>query len=505
MKRIGSWARKLSHPWMLVLLIIAFGVAVRLVQYLSDRPLWADEAMLTVNILSRSYRELLTPLDYEQQAPIGFLLVVKGLTMLFGIQEYILRLFPFVASMGSLVLMAILSLDVLPYGFALLALLLFVFSAPLIYYASEVKPYALDLTVGLLLTLLSVRLFRLHATKRRRQMLVLFIIGFVGLWFSQAIVFILAAIGITGMVESVVKRDRPAFIGWFGMSLGWLVSFGLQSLLTLGQYYARYRGVWGENYAPFPLSSMADVQWYANTVMEVLRRPGGISFWPIGLVTFCIGAWYLGTTRKRLFILLVLPGIFALIASIMHYYPFTGRFLLFFAPVLLLCISTGYWRLFSWAWRRPWILMRVLSVIMLGALMWNTVAIGIYRLQNPERFEVITPIIRYYMENRRTGDALYLYYGAAFAFDYYAQRYSIDRKDYINGIERTNDLSVYTQDLRRLNGNIRVWVLFSHIYNWAGIDEEAYFLHELDRMGYRRDEMHTDGASLYLYDFSRSP
>ncbi|MDE5108199.1 MAG: hypothetical protein O4808_14405, partial [Trichodesmium sp. St17_bin3_1_1] len=58
-------------------LIIAFGVALRLIQYLSNRSLWADEAVLALNIVNRSYLELMQPLDYDQGAPIGFLIVEK--------------------------------------------------------------------------------------------------------------------------------------------------------------------------------------------------------------------------------------------------------------------------------------------------------------------------------------------------------------------------------------------------------------------------------------------
>lgn len=500
------WKKYIKRgQWVFVMLFIAVGVVTRFVQYASDRPLWADEAMLTVNILNRSYHELLTPLDYEQQAPVGFLLVVKWLTTVFGIEEVVLRLLPFVASIVSLVLMALLALEVLPFVFALMALLLFVFSAPAIYYASEVKPYALDLTLGLLLIILALRLFRVSAARRRGLFGVLLCVGLVGLWFSQAIVFVLATIGIIGMGESVMKRDRGAFLMWFAISIGWLVSFGVQSMLTLGQYYSRYRDVWTGLYAPFPPASITDVSWYGQMVMNVLRRPGGISLWPVGLVAFCIGSWSLARTHGRVFVLLLLPGFLALVASMAHYYPFEGRFLLFFAPALLVVLAAGFQHMFSWVWRRPWISAKVVSVAMVVALMGNAMNIGIYRLQHPERFEVITPVIRHYLANREPGDTLYLYYGAAFAFDYYARRFGIGRGDYIKGIERTGVLSKYVQDLEKLDGGPRVWVLFSHIYNWAGIDEEAYFLRQLDKMGGRMDEVHTDGASLYLYDLSGSP
>ena len=38
------------------LAILAFGVALRLVRYFADRSLWLDESLLTINLMTRSYR-----------------------------------------------------------------------------------------------------------------------------------------------------------------------------------------------------------------------------------------------------------------------------------------------------------------------------------------------------------------------------------------------------------------------------------------------------------------
>ena len=42
--------------------------------------------------------EMLDPLDYNQGAPVGFLLAVKGVISAFGASEWALRLVPFAAS-----------------------------------------------------------------------------------------------------------------------------------------------------------------------------------------------------------------------------------------------------------------------------------------------------------------------------------------------------------------------------------------------------------------------
>lgn len=77
---------------------------MQLSQYLYNRSLWADEAVLALNIVNRSYLELLQPLDYDQAAPIGFLIVEKFAVQLFGDNEYSLRLFPLLSGIISLLL-----------------------------------------------------------------------------------------------------------------------------------------------------------------------------------------------------------------------------------------------------------------------------------------------------------------------------------------------------------------------------------------------------------------
>ncbi|HEX5807263.1 MAG TPA: hypothetical protein VFY25_01250 [Anaerolineales bacterium] len=74
--------------------LLLLGAVLRLRQYLTGRSLWADEAMLALNIVSRGFGGMFQPLDYDQGAPIGFLLVEKLFTSVFGRHELALRLFP---------------------------------------------------------------------------------------------------------------------------------------------------------------------------------------------------------------------------------------------------------------------------------------------------------------------------------------------------------------------------------------------------------------------------
>jgi len=131
-------------------MIICFGIVLRLRQYLFNRSLWLDEALLTLNIISRSFLELLQPLDYRQGAPIGFLFLEKLAVQLFGNSEYVLRLFPFLCGIISLFLFYKVATHYINIKAVLIALGLFAISGWLVYYSSEVKQYSSDVAIVLL-------------------------------------------------------------------------------------------------------------------------------------------------------------------------------------------------------------------------------------------------------------------------------------------------------------------------------------------------------------------
>src|ERR1700709_2485323 len=83
--------------------IIGVGIALRLFHYFNDRSLWEDEIYLSTGLVKLSLSGLLhQSLDFQQKAPIGYLLIAKLCTMLFGPQEMGLRLLPLLCGIGSL-------------------------------------------------------------------------------------------------------------------------------------------------------------------------------------------------------------------------------------------------------------------------------------------------------------------------------------------------------------------------------------------------------------------
>jgi hypothetical protein len=70
------------------------------------------------------------------------------------------------------------------------------------------------------------------------------------------------------------------------------------------------------------------------------------------------------------------------------------------------------------------------------------------------------------------------------------------------GIRYSKRLANYISDLDKIQGYKRAWILFSHVVNNDGVNEEKFFLSYLDSAGIRLDAFKSPGASVYLYDLS---
>ena len=124
-----------------------------------------------------------------------------------------------------------------------------------------------------------------------------------------------------------------------------------------------------------------------------------------------------------------------------------------------------------------------------------------HRLRVPITREEMRPVVQYVVQNWQDGDALYMYYLAMPAFEYYSQKLGFG-EEYIQGVSSREDWTAYTADLDQLRGKQRVWIVFSHVWTWAGVDEQKFFLYHLDTIGQRSQSFEASGAAVYLYDLT---
>lgn len=196
------------------LAIMIAGAFLRLNQYAANRSLWLDEAMLALNIVNRSFGNLLGPLDYSQGAPIGFLLAQKTMVTAFGGEDFVLRIFPVMASLAALYLMYRVSFRYVGSIGGLIALGLFSLSGPMIYYASENKQYSTDVFFTLLLLFLAGKCLEKDAGRIDYMFLCAF--GTVSIFFSHPALFILSGVGIGLIVNDFVAKKESNGCGQGG-------------------------------------------------------------------------------------------------------------------------------------------------------------------------------------------------------------------------------------------------------------------------------------------------
>ena len=238
MRRRWWWG---SPANVMIVAVLAIGVLVRTVGYFHRASLWGDEAMIALNVGARSLGELTMPLDYAQVAPVPFLWAERLAVMAGGMNEYALRLLPFASGVLLLLAIGLLARRLLERTEALVAIALAATAFPLIRYAAEVKPYALDALLSTGLTALALGVLRRpdDATGWRR----LAAAGIAAILASIPAVFVGTGIAAALLADSVRRRASPARA--LGTGTLWLVAALVTFLLWYrqsagGEYMHRY-------------------------------------------------------------------------------------------------------------------------------------------------------------------------------------------------------------------------------------------------------------------------
>lgn len=489
--------------------IMLYGVLLRVRQYLANRSMWHDEANLALNIVERNFAALLQPLDYDQGAPLGFLYITKFFTLLFGNHDYIMRILPIVAGIVSLYFAYRLAKEYLEAG-APFFLLLFATSWSLVYYASEFKQYASDVMAVVILFYFGFRALDDEATKK--DMWTLGWIGFLLIWISHPAAFLVSGIGIALFGAKLLKRDFPSLPRIFGLGAAWMFSFGLNYLVSLRTLSAdeSLKQYWKNAFMPLP--PWRDWGWFLKTYDVSLLRYSGVGFQsdplPAILAALAlIGVIALLFRNWAIFLMLAAPLGMASIASMMGIYPIRGRLALFLLPFFFFLLAEAFRALYAllkkWDWRVAGILYLALSLFIL----WTTLQNSFQILRAPSMNAHIKPVMAYISEEREAEDIIYIYHGARPSFNYYAPFYGLDEGNIITGLDLANAQALeqfYKHVGNKLDGNPRVWVIFSHIVDCGGCegDMESFYVDYLNQFGDILDEYHAPGASVYLYDFS---
>jgi hypothetical protein len=214
--------------------------------------------------------------------------------------------------------------------------------------------------------------------------------------------------------------------------------------------------------------------------------------------------WMARARRVRL-ALLGLPFVLMVCASALHAYPFaanylsSGRVLIFLIPSLVLVMGEGAVRLARLRPRGAGLAGAAVAVALALAPSLGYAVAGV-----PHVRAEIKPLLEYSAQNRRPGDLLYVYYNARPQYEYYAARYGWRPEDTVMGVCSRLRPAAYVDDVARLRGPRRVWLLFVDGKGIDEFDERGLMLAYLDHVGRRLDDRVSVGTSLYLYDVTPS-
>lgn len=479
---------------------LLFGIIIRCFQYLSNRSLWGDEASLALNIVNRSYLELLQPLDYNQAAPFGFLWIEKLAIQLFGHSEYSLRLFPLIAGIASLFLLYELGKKTVSAIALPIALILFASLKEPLYYATEVKQYSSDVMVALLLSLVLIPLRNQILTLPK---IILFGgLGILAICLSHPAIFVLAGIESANFLLTPAKRRKEILINRLPLYLIWIIGFGLFYSLTLANA-AKNQNLHNAWKSEYPQSAL-DLGWLINSLKRFFNNPLGFEIIDeISLVVFIIGSIIFLRKNKQMFLVLMSPLFVTLVAAYLHKYPFRNRLILFLTPFFILIIAEGAAFLIS-QFSKQKKLKTTAGIIIISLLILPPLILSSIFFFVPETRHEIRPVIEYLQANQQPDDGIFLAGGSPDQFEYYAAKYGYSKSMYFilpyDDFFNPETFSEQNwQEIKRTSSHLqnkqRVWFIVSGLRR----EREVIVEPSLDRLGQKLDYFSKPGSLTYLY------
>lgn len=322
------WADKWDK--ILLIFIILLGLWLRFSGFVANPSMWHDECALGWNVYHKSYAEFFGNLRFMQMAPPFFLILSKLSTKLFGFSDMTLRFVPFIASCLSILLFYFLAKRVFVSKISVVfAVFLFAVNQRLINYAFEFKPYALDVLVALFVVLAFVNFdIKKISTKTAA---VWGVVSATLPFLSFPSVFVLAGV----YISRVFKNFSQDFLKKV---------FLIIPLIFSAVFYLKYQAK-----APDTMASMQEY-WGAAFVTKkpehlliLFQSAFNFYFFPsknplLGLFLFGWGGFLLWRGKSQFFKITITVLILVLIASGLHYYPFSNRLILFLLPFFILYI-----------------------------------------------------------------------------------------------------------------------------------------------------------------------
>lgn len=327
---------------MVLVALVLLGLAARVSLYLLGPSYGYDEAYLLLNVFAHPAGELLGPLQDDQAAPPLFLLALRGLYLVGGGAEWLMRLPAFLATLAALALMMPLARMVVgrpgwPWAAGLAAVCHHAMA-----HGCQVKPYAMDLLISeaILLAAALALLPDLAQRLHRTGLAALIVFAVVGPWASYPSVFLLGGAAAALLVQ---RRHRA------GLSVGIaavLSALGLWLFVGRHQHNTSLTQWWSSAFVDLS-SPLRTLRWTLGYLVEIGHY--GATGLGVPLLVLAVPGWVmLGRRLPALFMLTAMPLAMAWAAGAARAYPLSDRLLFFAAPCVWLPAAAGVgWLLFQ--------------------------------------------------------------------------------------------------------------------------------------------------------------
>lgn len=517
-----------------------------------------------------NFLELATlPMEYQQKAPIGYLWSSRLFVVLFGNSEMALRLFSLLCGLASLYFFLpvcryfLKSKPAIAIAIGILAL-----SPPLVYHAVEAKQYSTEL----LGTVLSLYLYiRYHKRTSYQSLFVWGLLGGIILWFSFSSIFILAGIAGAISLVNLIKRDWKSFFIFLIPFVIWMFSFALNYFLfTYKHSDTGWLVLWFQKRGGFMPANdlLGSISWLLDKPFSLLHFPLGLSwfFLPkeydnyllvvlsrMAFVPFfllVIGVIYSFKKRFNTFLILMIPLLLHLLATLLMIYPFFERLTVYLAPLIILLLgfgcekfllyfsksdnrtseqqtasprgskSLGLYNRFNEIIRRQKWSTLIILLLLLGPLMHSTKDLiftdSFGRFKHWHQRE----LYQYLNANFKDGDVVYIYWNSLVPYNYYQQvnNYkfkAVEGKDYrFTSTDFKDYLKKLESDIKPLKNHKRVWLIYANardikigeidnqpVWYYKGKDHLKMKRAEFNSIGKQIDHYKTkENMDLYLFE-----
>lgn len=496
-------------PWVAV----AVGAVLRIRNWVHDRSLWLDEILIATDIVNRGFGQLTHPLvSNNQAAPIGWLWAERVSINAFGVNEYALRLVPLLASLIALGVFPRTARLLIGRAAAPVATVLFATSPGLIYFAAETKQYSSDVACVLLVLMITIP--RMRSAPSVRSAIGWGLACSVLTWFAfpAIAVAVVCAIALTGRW---IRQPRTVAVLAIG-ELILVLNVVLQYVVTLRKLAQNTNlTTYWENAGGYPLRSvgiLGVLRWLYHAGLGVIRDPGHLA---VPLLVVLLGVAGLVKTlywRVEAAVVVGIPVLVAVGLAVTRHYPLSMRLALYVVPSVLMLLAAGAvgvvtvvpaiarWTRWNRALRpATWAAVAVACTVLVVTA-GTASATGVRKLWRPDEVTSGREAVAFVARHRQPSDTILVESWAIQNMHFYGPRMGVP----FNGEFGVSTRPCRGNELVRLEGRSRVWLILAHIHQPP--NRTAVYLSYFEAkatfvMGY-----HGYGdAGAYLLDFTRPP